>query len=108
MNGFTLHSFFIIVVWHRNRILLSECDLFSFTISPAMLQRSLFLFNQINQSEYKSHFSIHSMTWSEEFFKTERRRVAKEDLQHLKYVLHEIIITMGCKFEALLGDMIRD
>ena len=51
MDCFTLDSFLLIImVRHRYRVLLPECDLFCFTVGSALLQSSLFLFNQINQS----------------------------------------------------------
>ena len=73
-----------------------------------MLQSSLFLFNQINQSQHESNFAIYRVTWGEEFFKAEWWWVAEEGLQHCEHILHEVVITMGCKFETLFGDMIRD
>jgi hypothetical protein len=59
------------MVRHRYRVLLPECDLFCFTVGSALLQSSLFLFNQINQSQHESNFAIYRVTWGEEFFKAE-------------------------------------
>jgi hypothetical protein len=85
---------------------LPESDLLLFAVRPSRVQGRLLLLDQVDQCEYEGELPVDSMTWSEEFVKFKRRRVAKQALKHGENVLHELIVTSRGQLKSLFGDIV--
>lgn len=107
MNRLPLDGLLIVMTRHRHRVFLSECDLLGLAVGPSLLQRCLFLLNQINQGKHEGHFPINGMPRRKEFFESEGRRVAEQGLEHGEHIFHEVVVAVGCQLEPLLSNVVR-